>query len=65
MLCHFTETSARGYQLLSVLLHELGHHHDRLTTRSRCVGRGEPYAERYAIEHTDLIWERYLRAFGW
>ena len=65
ILCRFTEVSARGFQLLDVLLHELGHHHDRMTTRSRRVGRGEPYAERYAVEHADLIWERYVRAFGW
>src|SRR5258708_2007616 len=32
-LCKFTEESVRAYQLLHILLHELGHHHDRITTR--------------------------------
>src|SRR5579871_6690045 len=34
-LCKFEESTARAYQLLHVLLHELGHHHDLMTTRSR------------------------------
>jgi hypothetical protein len=64
--CHFTETTARAFQLLAVLLHELGHHHDRMTTRSRRrPGRGEPYADRYAIRETERLWERYLAEFGW
>src|SRR4051812_21131143 len=41
----WTEPQARAYQLLHILPHELGHHHDRITTRARRnVGRGEPYA---------------------
>jgi hypothetical protein len=45
----FTEGQARAYQLLHILPHELGHHHDRITTRSRRrSARGEPYAEAYA-----------------
>jgi hypothetical protein len=47
------------------LLHELGHHHDRMTTRSRRVGcRGEGYAEGYAWEYERLVWDRYLATFG-
>jgi hypothetical protein len=43
--CQFTEETARAYQLLHILLHELGHHHDRMTTRSQIqAARGEPYA---------------------
>ena len=30
----WTEATARAFQLLHILLHELGHHHDRMTTRS-------------------------------
>jgi hypothetical protein len=65
ILCRFTEATVRAYQLLHVLLHELGHHHDRMTTRSRrqCC-RGEGYAEAYAWEHEPLVWDRYLRTFG-
>ena len=63
-LCKFDEGSVRAYQLLHILLHELGHHHDRMTTRSqKQSSRGEPYAEAYAIEHEALIWERYWKAF--
>lgn len=62
--CQFTEQTAKAYQLLDVLLHELGHHHDRMTTRSeRDCARGEPFAEAYAQKHEALIWDRYTRAF--
>jgi hypothetical protein len=64
-LCKFTEPTVRAYQLLHVLLHELGHHHDRMTTRSRVDAcRGEDYAEEYAWENERLVWDRYLAAFG-
>lgn len=64
-LLRFTEASIRAYQLLHVLLHELGHHHDRMTTKSkRDACRGEGYAERYALEHEQQIWEKYLSVFG-
>jgi hypothetical protein len=63
-LCKFDEAAVHGYQLLHILLHELGHHHDRMTTRSqKRAGRGETYAENYALEHADAIWDSYLRAF--
>jgi hypothetical protein len=64
-LCKFTEPAIRAYQLLHVLLHELGHHHDRMTTRSRLdTCRGEGYAEDYAWQLESLVWDRYLAAFG-
>ena len=64
-MCEFTESQARAYQLLHILLHELGHHHDRITTKSQVrASRGEPYAEAYALQHEALIWERYLDTFG-
>lgn len=63
-LCRFNETSVRGYQLLHILLHELGHHHDRMTTRSqRRAGRGERYAEEYALKYEAAIWDSYTRTF--
>ncbi len=65
ILCHFTESQARAYQLLHILLHELGHHHDRMTTKSRTrPSRGEPYAETYALQYEAQIWTRYQEAFG-
>ena len=46
-----TEEQARSFQLMHVLPHELGHHRDRMTTRSKArAARGELYAERYACE---------------
>jgi hypothetical protein len=64
-LLKFTESTAAAYQLLHVFLHELGHHRDRMTTRSRRrTARGEGYAERYALELEPLVWDRYLRVFG-
>ena len=60
-LLHFTEATLRAYQLLHVFLHELGHHHDRMTTRSKKrSSRGESFAELYARSHADLIWSRYF-----
>lgn len=65
VLCQWTESTVRAYQLLHILLHELGHHHDRMTTRSRLqCSRGESYAEQYALRYADVIWDRYLDRFG-
>lgn len=63
-VCQFTESTVRAYQLLHILLHELGHHHDRMTTKSKRCSRGETFAERYAISYANRIWERYLNEFG-
>ena len=66
VMCEFTEAQARAYQLLHILLHELGHHHDRMTTKSQVrAARGEPYAEAYALAYEARIWERYQEKFGW
>jgi hypothetical protein len=65
IMCRWTESQARAFQLLDVLLHELGHHHDRITTASRLdAARGESYAEAYARRYADLIWDRYCETFG-
>jgi len=64
-LCKFSEATTKAFQLLHILLHELGHHHDRMTTRSKLeASRGEGYAERYARQYEKLIWDRYLEVFG-
>jgi hypothetical protein len=64
VLCKFTENQARAYQLLNILLHELGHHHDRINTRSQLeCSRGELYAEEYALRYERLIWHRYIQVF--
>jgi len=65
IVCQFTESTARAHQLLATLLHELGHHHDRMSTKSKIrASRGETYAESYAKEYAELIWERYIEVFG-
>ena len=62
---HYTEASARAFQLLHILLHELGHHHDRMSTQSKNeTARGENYAEQYALRYMDKIWDSYIQEFG-
>jgi hypothetical protein len=53
----------RAWQLLDVLCHELGHHHDAMTNRSGGVARGEPFALRFAEQRWSILWPRYQRAF--
>jgi len=61
----WTEPQARGFQLLHVLPHELGHHRDRVTTRrAQRAGRGERFAEAYARRVMDDVWDSYIEAFG-
>lgn len=61
----WSEPQARAFQLLHILPHELGHHHDRMTTRSRRhSARGEPYAEHYAHRVMKVVWPAYARTFG-
>lgn len=63
-ILHFTENTLRAYQLLHVFLHEVGHHHDRMTTQSqRRSSRGERFAELYARTHAHFIWSRYFESF--
>ena len=65
VIAKWTEETVRAYQLLDVLLHELGHHHDRMTTRGqKHVSRGESYAEQYAARFADQIWDAYITEFG-
>lgn len=64
-VCDFTENQIKAYQLLHILLHELGHHHDRINTKSkrRCA-RGENYAENYAFKYEEIIWNKYFEYFS-
>ncbi|HEY3782621.1 MAG TPA: hypothetical protein VGL56_16175 [Fimbriimonadaceae bacterium] len=64
MRCKYTEDQAKAFQLLHIFLHELGHHHDRMSTKSKVrAPRGEPYAEQYALQYMDRIWSEYLKKF--
>jgi hypothetical protein len=63
-LCKFDESQVRAYQLLHIFLHELGHHHDRITTKNKNrSSRGEKYAEEYAKKYENLIWTDYFSKF--
>lgn len=63
-VAEWTENQARAFQLLHVFLHELGHHHDLMTTSSRFdTARGEQFAERFAIELEDRMWDDVVRVF--
>lgn len=63
-VCQFDDGSAKAFQLLHILLHELGHHHYRITRgRGRFAG-DEKYAESYALKLERMIWKRYCEAFA-
>lgn len=65
VVCRFTSDQARAFMLLHVFLHELGHHHDWMTSRvPRATWRGESYAERFAVERGIELFEPYVAAFG-
>ena len=61
--CRFTEESARAYQLLHIFLHELGHHHYRITAGRGKSGGSEKYAEDYALRRHHNLWRDYCHAF--
>lgn len=63
VICDFTENQIKAYLLLHIFLHELGHHHDRINTRSRKIARGENYAEGYAFKYEGIIWNKYFEYF--
>jgi hypothetical protein len=61
----WTEAQARAFMLLDVLPHELGHHRDLMTTRSRRhAARGEQFAAAYAREVLDAVWPAYANHFN-
>jgi hypothetical protein len=49
---------------MHILPHELGHHYDLITSlRQRRAGRGESYAEAYALRALEDVWPIYARRF--
>ena len=54
---------ARAWQLLDVLQHELGHHHDAKFHRGGRANRGERYALEFAEKRWQRLWPRYQQAF--
>ena len=64
-VCKFNASTIRAFQLLHVFLHELGHHYDKITTKSmKEASRGEAFAEEYARRYEEVIWKRYIDRFG-
>lgn len=59
----WTEPQARGFMLLDVLVHELGHHHDRMTTGGEAAPNGERFASAYAARVQREIWPLYAATF--
>jgi hypothetical protein len=66
VMLHWTPDTARAYQLCHVFLHELGHHVDRMNTRSKRDNspRGEDWADQYAWAYELMVLERYFEEFG-
>ncbi|HYT90433.1 MAG TPA: hypothetical protein VEL76_17135 [Gemmataceae bacterium] len=62
--CWLTPATARCFLLMRVLVHELGHHHDRITNPKGWCSRGEAFAERYERIVEEQVWSRYLAVFG-
>ncbi len=63
-VCQFDEDSAKAFQLLHIFLHELGHHHFRITKGRGLSAGSEKYAENYALKMERVIWKRYCEAFA-
>lgn len=62
--CEFNADQIKAYQLLHILLHELGHHYDRIKTKSKhSSARGEGFAEDFAFENEDKMWNKYEELF--
>src|SRR5262249_44764244 len=63
-LAEFTPATVQALLLVHLLFHELGHHHDCMTSpHQRPTTRGERYAEEYAQRHEAAIWSSYCRVF--
>jgi len=65
VFCEFNIEQIKAYQLLHVLFHELGHHYDRIKTKSKYKSsRGEGYAESFAYINEKEIWIKYQEEFS-
>ena len=63
--CEFDIEQIKAYQLLHILLHELGHHYDRIKTKSQFIApNGEVFAENFAFEIETYMWNAYEDEFG-
>lgn len=65
MISDITKEQVRCYLLLGTFLHELGHHIDRMSTRSKLdAANGEPAAIRYEQMRQRELWKPYCGEFG-
>ncbi len=63
--CEFSVNQIKAFQLLHILLHELGHHYDRIKTKSKYESsRGEQFAEDFAFKYEEQMWIDYQDAFN-
>ncbi len=54
-----------AFLLLGTFLHELGHHVDRISTRSQVdESNGEPFAIAYELRRQKELWPAYIEEFG-
>lgn len=61
----FSVDQIKGFQLLHILLHELGHHYDRIKTKSKVRStKGEKFAEDFAYVNEKEIWDKYQDEFN-
>ena len=64
VVCYFKENQIIAYQLLHIMLHEIGHHYDRIKTKHKnVIPNGEKFAEDYAVRYEKIIWNRYFDYF--
>jgi hypothetical protein len=63
--CEFSQDQIKAFQFLHILLHELGHHVDRIFTRSKNqASRGEDYAETFAFATEEEMFNAYQDLFN-
>ena len=63
-VCRFTLSQAKCFHLTRTLLHELGHHADRVSNRKGWCSRGEDFAERFGRRLERDVWQAYINLFG-
>jgi hypothetical protein len=60
----FDRNSAKAFLLLHIFLHELGHHVDCMDSKSRKQpSRGEQFAEDWANEYAEILFDSYVDHF--
>ena len=61
--CHFTEAQAKGFMLLRIFLHELGHHVDKLRSKKKNIisidGKYRNNNSNLFIKPAFELWEEY------